>query len=90
MLKLKLSKNSADFISTRNPKHQRQIAAKIQILRDDPLPIDSKVMKGNQREFRRADIGEYRIIYKVIDDTLYVAIIGKRNDDDIYKRMSRK
>jgi len=90
MLKFKLSRDAGSFITTRTPKHQRQIAAKIQTLRDDPLPADSKALKGNIQGFRRADIGEYRIVYRVEEDTLYVAVIGKRNDDEVYRRSARK
>lgn len=90
MLKLRLSKDADGFITTRQPKHQRQIAAKIQNLRSDPTPTDSKAMKGSRRKFRRADIGEYRIIYRVEADTLHVAIVGKRNDDEVYRRLDRK
>ena len=89
MLKLRLSKDSIGFINTRQPKHQRQIAAKIQILREDPMPVDSRVL-ASSKKFRRADVGEYRIIYRVKDDTLYVAIIGKRNDDEVYRRLAKK
>ena len=90
MLRLRLSKDSADFIVGRPLKHQRQIVAKIQTLRDDPMPADSKELKGGNRNYMRADIGEYRIIYKVEDDILLVAIIGKRNDDEVYRRLARK
>ena len=39
--------------------------------------------------FRRADIGEYRIIYYATNELVYVALVGKRNDDDVYKRFRR-
>jgi mRNA interferase RelE/StbE len=90
MLRLRLARDADSFIATREPKHQRQIAARIQTLRDDPLPADSKAIKGSGREYRRADIGEYRIVYRVENDTLHVAVIGKRNDDEVYRRLRRK
>jgi len=90
MLRLRLSRDAGSFIATREPKHKRQIAGRIQTLRDDPVPADSKMLKGADREYRRADIGQYRIIYRADDDTLYVAAIGKRNDDEVYRRLRRK
>lgn len=89
MLDLSLSKDAASFISGRPPKHQRQIASKFQELRLDPLPTDSISLKGSV-EFKRVDCGEYRIIYRFDAETLYVAIIGKRNDDEVYRRFARK
>ena len=37
----------------------------------------------------RADIGEYRIIYRYDDDVLYAPTVGKRNDDDVYRQLRR-
>ena len=90
MPRLRLSKDASGFLTSRQPKHQRQIAARVQSLRADSTPPDSKIMKSGSREYRRADIGEYRIVYRVEDDTLYVAAIGKRNDDEVYRRFRRR
>jgi mRNA interferase RelE/StbE len=37
----------------------------------------------------RTDSGEYRIIYRVEEDELHVALIGKRNDDEVYRLLRR-
>jgi mRNA interferase RelE/StbE len=89
MLKLKLTKDASSFISTRQPKHQRQLVTKIQELRINPEPFDSISMTG-KIEFRRADCGEYRIIYRSDEETLYVAAVGKRYDDEVYRKFMRK
>jgi len=72
------------------PKHQLQLAAKIQSPGDEPRPSDSKSIKGFDG-YLRADSGEYRIIYRI--DTcgavLLVAILGKRNDGQVYKLFRR-
>jgi mRNA-degrading endonuclease RelE of RelBE toxin-antitoxin system len=39
---------------------------------------------------RRNDVGEYRIVYDVQGDTLRVLVVGKRNDDAVYKALKRK
>jgi mRNA interferase RelE/StbE len=54
----------------------------------DPEPGDSIRMVGYP--YRRADIGEYRIVYRVDSDCLKVAVIGKRNDSDGYEQLKRK
>lgn len=69
------------------PKHRRQIAEKILALQNDPLPHDSEHLKGFH--FRRADVGEYRIIYRIEEPLLKVYIVGKRNDDEVYKQLRR-
>jgi len=35
------------------------------------------------------DIGEYRIVYRIEDDTVGICLIGKRNDSEVYKRFKR-
>lgn len=50
---------------------------------------DSKQLKNSP--YFRADVGEYRVIYEIENDTMLLLIlIGKRNDDDIYKKLSMK
>jgi mRNA interferase RelE/StbE len=87
MLKLDLSRDSKRFLDTLPPKQFRQVANKVFALMADPLPHDSIQMKGEQ--YRRTDAGEYRIVYAVEDDCLKVYCIGKRNDDEVYKKLNR-
>jgi mRNA interferase RelE/StbE len=54
----------------------------------NPEPTDSIQMQGYP--FRRVDIGEYRIVYRIEDDCLNVACVGKRNDDEVYRILKRK
>ena len=42
MLKLNLSKQAAKFLELAYPKHAKQIASKIQALRQNSVPNDSK------------------------------------------------
>ena len=89
MLKLNLSKRSGKFLDKLPPKQFRQIDTKIKALLIDPAPPDSSLLKGQASVYRRADIGEYRIVYRVNGDTLEVILIGKRNDDEVYKALKR-
>ena len=90
MLKLDLSREADKFVARREPKHQRQIYSRIQALREDPTPSDLKSLKGTGEPFLRVDIGEYRIIYRVEGETLHVPVVGKRNYDEVYRRVKRK
>jgi mRNA interferase RelE/StbE len=38
---------------------------------------------------RRVKAGEFRIIYALEGDAVQIRLIGKRNDDDIYKALER-
>ena len=86
MLKLKLTKAAQKFLNTLPPKQFRQVVQKIFSLLSDPHPHDTKELKGYP--FLRNDIGEYRIIYDVQNgETLRVIEIGKRNDDEVYRKL---
>ena len=67
-------------------KHARQIKAKIESLMVNPEPNDSKQLV-NYYPYRRADQGEYRFIYKVEGEIIYILLAGKRNDDEVYRKM---
>ena len=86
MLEIRLSNQAGKFLNKLVPKHRKQVAGKIKELTSNPHPHDSKTVKGHP-PYMRADIDEYRLIYKTQDDQqlLLIAIIGKRNDDHVYK-----
>ncbi|MDO8683994.1 MAG: type II toxin-antitoxin system RelE/ParE family toxin [Armatimonadota bacterium] len=78
-----LTKNALDFIKKMQHKHAKQVLLKILELCGNPTPPDSQKLEGNSEGYRRADIGEYRIVYRVAGDILEVLLIGKRNDDEV-------
>jgi mRNA interferase RelE/StbE len=88
MLKIDITKAAGKFIQKLPPKQFRQIVSTIFALRENPTPHDSKQLIGYP-EYKRVDIGEYRIIYRFDSDSVYVAIVGKRNDDEVYKRFKQ-
>lgn len=87
MLKIQLTKKAQKFLKRVLPKHARQLKEKIQALQHNPQPNDSKQLIGYS--FYRVDVGEYRIIYRVEQAILFIFLIGKRNDNDVYKRIKR-
>ena len=89
MLNVNLSRQASKFLKKLPAKQARQIATKIMELRANPNVHDSIQLKGYP-EYRRTDIGEYRIIHNVDNDILNIFVIGKRNDDEVYKIFQRK
>lgn len=88
MLKLRISKKAEKFLKETSSKHQKQIALKLLDLQKNGHGQDSKKLKGF--DFFRADIGEYRIVYQIEhNEILIILLIGKRNDNDVYKKMNR-
>lgn len=89
MLKPDFSRDAEKFLRKLPPKHGRQVATKVAELLKDPLPFDSVALKS-EPWFRRADVGEYRIIYEVDGEFLRIAFIDKRNDAQVYRKFKRR
>jgi mRNA interferase RelE/StbE len=87
VLKLDVTHDCLKFLRTLDPRQFRQVVTTLFRLLEDPQPHDSASLTGFP--FRRVDIGEYRIIYYVDGEVLRVPLVGKRNDDDVYRRLRR-
>lgn len=88
MLRVEFSKQVAKDIPKFPAKIQRQLALKIDELCKNPNAQDVSLLKGHA-PYKRATSGEYRIVFHVSGDTLYIDFIAKRNDDEIYKKLKR-
>ncbi len=90
MPKLDGLKTVLDFLKGLQPKVSAQIAKKVLALNINPLPNDSKQLKGYSNLYR-VDSGEYRIVYRFQpkEDLVEIILVGKRNDDDVYKKLNR-
>nr|WP_266889356.1 type II toxin-antitoxin system RelE/ParE family toxin [Trichormus azollae] len=64
------------------------MAKQVLALNVDPLPADSEQLSGYQG-FYGLDTGEYRIVYRFFSaqDLVEVILVGRRNDDHVYKRL---
>ncbi len=83
-----IARRAGRFIKTLPPKQYKQVVDAILSLLNDPRPHDSRALKAG-KNLRRVDIGEYRVVYRVEDDTLLVLVAGKRNDDAVYRMLAR-
>lgn len=88
MRALNPSEIAEKFFKRLPPKHRRQIAEKVFGLARNPEAPDSSPLHGYIGWYR-ADVGEYRIIYRWSSTTLHIPLIGKRNDDEVYKKFRR-
>ncbi len=85
-----LSKASKKFIDKLPAKQQKQIVNAIEALAINPRPHDSSLLKGGSRLTFRQDVGEYRVAYHFDDGTVYVELVGKRNDDSVYRKLKNQ
>jgi mRNA interferase RelE/StbE len=88
MRKLEITRDAYKFVLDLDAKPFRQVVRKMFSLLSDPQTADASKMRGY--DYWRVDIGEFRIVYHFDDENTYVVLIGKRNDDEVYKNLDRK
>ncbi len=87
MLRIDIARRVEKFQSRQPSKHRRQIAERILALAVEPMAQDTKALQGS--DFRRADRGEYRIVCRLAGQVLQIVLVGKRNDDEVYRQLKR-
>jgi mRNA interferase RelE/StbE len=87
MYSLLVQKRALASMRKLTPKVYRQIANKMFQLQFAPRPQNSKKIGSGLR----VDSGEYRIYYELDGDKrqVFVELVGRRNDDEIYRRLRR-
>ena len=64
------------------PDGQRRVQAVIELLAGEPRPNAARKLTG--RPEWRVRSGDYRVLYRIEDDTLIVVIVDAGNRRDIY------
>jgi mRNA interferase RelE/StbE len=76
-----------DDLESVGPSGARRIMWAINTkLTTDPLQFGAPLL-GNLADFRKLRIGDYRVVYQVIETkvTVYILAVGPRRDKEIYK-----
>jgi mRNA interferase RelE/StbE len=85
-LRVALSNTAAKYLSSLDRPTQSRIIAKLDAIAAEPHdPRLSKPLTGADQ--RTARVGDYRIIFSIDPEVLYVADIGPRGQ--IYRRLQR-
>ncbi|MBM3178852.1 MAG: type II toxin-antitoxin system RelE/ParE family toxin [Chloroflexi bacterium] len=61
-----------------------RIIAAVADLSNDPYPSGVKKMVGSERSYR-IRVGDYRVIYEIIENKLIIEIIRVRHRRDVYR-----
>jgi mRNA interferase RelE/StbE len=86
-MRKELSKQAIKFLKHLPEKQESQVVRRIAALAENPFAPDVRKLSGF--DCFRADSGEYRIVYTTKNETLFVWIVGKRNDDEVYRKLKR-
>jgi mRNA interferase RelE/StbE len=86
MYSIELKPRAQRFIKDQTGKIQAQIIKRIETLRNDPHPQNSRLLHTTQKLYRLT-CGDYRIIYQVDDGKLLITIATIGNRKDVYRQI---
>ena len=66
-------------------REQQRIRAAIDLLADNPRPPGCVAMTGEAHAYR-VRVGDYRIVYEVLDDRLVVQVVRVGHRRDVYTK----
>lgn len=80
MLEIKFEKQPEKFLSKCEDKLYRWIKNRLNSLKTNPIPQDSKRVLGYEEPTFRIRVGKYRILYRVnySENRIVVVVIDKR------------
>lgn len=61
-----------------------RIVSAVGSLANDPRPSGVRKLRGSERSYR-IRVGEYRVVYEIIDDRLIILIIRVRHRKNVYR-----
>ncbi|MGE0197292.1 MAG: type II toxin-antitoxin system RelE/ParE family toxin [Parachlamydiales bacterium] len=82
--KVQLKRSVIKTLKSLPQKEVKKIAKKIDSLEQNPVPKDSKKLKG-EKDLYRVRVGDYRILYFFQNSNLTVLVIRVGHRKDIYK-----
>jgi mRNA interferase RelE/StbE len=82
---VRLAKDATEYLSRLPKKFQRQVARKIDALRTNPHPPQSKKLEEN---IYRVRSGDYRIIYSVRKKEILVLVLKIGDRKEVYRNLS--
>jgi mRNA interferase RelE/StbE len=62
----------------------RRVVRKLEALAVDPRPRDVRKLEGSDDHYR-IRVGDYRIVYQVVDAELVVLVVRVRHRRDVYR-----
>lgn len=85
MFKVVLEKRAAKDFNNFDQKIKKVILRKIKLLSLHPLPLGKNITQLKNTDVFRLRVGNYRILYRINNDTIEIYAIGHRKD--IYRKL---
>ena len=86
MYKIIPHKKVSKFINSRNIKDKQRIKEKFELLQENPYPTNDKIdtKRMTNQNIYRLRVGNFRFLYKVVENELVIYMNDGNNRGDIY------
>lgn len=64
----------------------RRVVRRIDRLAEEPRPPDARALTGEPAGILRIRVGDWRVLYRIEDDVLTIAVIDVGHRSSIYRR----
>ena len=82
---IEFKKSAQKEIANLPKRMQRRVVSAIKALADEPRPKTVRKLVGGE-DYYRLRVGEYRVVYQIIDQVLLICIIRVRHRKDVYRK----
>ena len=81
---VRLARRAQRTLANLERREQQRIRAALDLLADNPRPPNCVAMKGEDSVFR-VRIGDFRIVYEVLDSVLLVHVVRIGHRREVYR-----
>ena len=85
MYKIEYDRRVVKDIERLSKRDKQAIIEKIEELAKEPRPFGVKPLKGEYAGYHRVRVGNYRIVYEIMDKKLVILILKIADRKDVYK-----
>ena len=83
-MKISASRQVSDWLQSLPPETKGRVRAALRRLADGK-PVDVKALQGELDGFCRLSVGEWRIVYRIVDRESLVDIVAIRHRREAYR-----
>ncbi|HET9608516.1 MAG TPA: type II toxin-antitoxin system RelE/ParE family toxin [Acidimicrobiales bacterium] len=82
--RVEIARRAAKALASLPRREQQRVRAAIDLLADQPRPPGCRQLSGEHRAYR-VRVGDYRIVYEVLDTRLVIQVVRIGHRRDIYR-----
>ena len=81
---VRLARRAARSLASLERREQQRVRAALDLLADNPRPPNCAAMQGEGSVYR-VRVGDYRIVYEVLDGVLLIHVVRIGHRRDVYR-----